>query len=115
MIRILKSKIHGARITHKNLHYTGSLGIDGAIMERVGLLPYEEVLVVNLNNGARFITYAIEEERGSGRIVLNGAAVRLGEVGDSIIIMAFRYVDEKDYHKFEPKIVVLDENNRIVS
>ena len=113
MIRILKSKLHNAVITDKHLHYTGSLGIDAELMEKAGIKPYEEILVVNITNGERFVTYAIEEERGSGRIVLNGAAARLGEVGDRGIIMAFRCVNEEEYPNYRPTVVILGEGNRV--
>ena len=113
MIRILKSKLHNATITDKYLHYTGSLGIDAELMERAGIKPYEEILVVNITNGERFVTYAIEEERGSRRIVLNGAAARLGEMGDKVIIMAFRCVDEDEYDHYRPTVVILGQDNEV--
>ncbi len=113
MIRILKGKLHNAAITDKYLHYTGSLGIDAELMEKAGIKPYEEILVVNITNGERFVTYAIEEERGSRRIVLNGAAARLGEVGDRVIIMAFRCVDEEKYDSYRPTVVILGQNNEV--
>ena len=103
MRKLLRAKLHGLTVTHKNLHYTGSLGVDARLLERAGISPYEWVLVVNLNNGVRFETYVIPEEPGSGRVVLNGGAARLGEVGDTLLVMAFYWGEEPP----EPKIVVL--------
>jgi len=110
---MLKSKLHQARITDANVEYEGSLGIDVELMEAVGLLPYEKILVANINNGSRLETYAISEPFGSRRIVLNGAAARLGAIGDRIIIMSFCSVDEAEVRegRFKPKVIRLDENN----
>ncbi len=113
MIKILKAKLQNLTITDKSVHYEGSIGLDKKFLEVSGILPYEEVLVVNLNNGQRFETYAIEEEYNSGLVVLRGAAARLGEIGDKIIIMAFRYVNEEDYKIHKPKIVIFKDKNEI--
>lgn len=112
-VTMLKSKLHEACVTQADLAYEGSLGIDVELMEMVGLHPYEKILVSNINNGARFETYAIAEPFGSRRIVLNGAAARLGAVGDRIIIMAFAAVNENDVKdgKQRPRIVRLDQRN----
>ncbi|MGB0715011.1 MAG: aspartate 1-decarboxylase [Phycisphaerae bacterium] len=112
-LEMLKSKLHQACITDSNVMYEGSLGIDSALMERVGLHHYEKILVSNINNGARFETYVIPEAPGSGKIVLNGAAARLGAVGDRVIIMAFAFIDEAEVRekRFKPNVIRLDENN----
>lgn len=115
-IEMLKSKLHQACVTDANVHYEGSLGIDSELMEAVSLYPYEKILVSNINNGQRFETYAIAEPFGSRRIVLNGAAARLGAVGHRIIIMSFASVLESTVRagQHHPKIVRLDENNEPV-
>ncbi|MFL5734479.1 MAG: aspartate 1-decarboxylase [Chloroflexia bacterium] len=115
MIRIMcKSKIHGAYVTEANLHYVGSLTIDRTLMEAANIMPYEWVLVVNVNTGDRFETYAIEGEAGSGAIGLNGAAARLGQPGDKVIIMCSGMVPEEELADFSPRFVFVDEKNRIV-
>ncbi len=113
MIKVLKAKLQNLTITDKSIHYEGSIGLDSKFLEISGILPYEEVLVVNLNNGQRFETYAIEEEYNSGLVVLRGAAARLGEVGDKIIVMAFRYISEEDYKIYKPNIIVFKGKNEI--
>lgn len=112
-IEMLKSKLHRACVTDADVEYEGSLGIDVELMEAVGIHPYEKVLVSNLNNGSRLETYAIAEPFGSRRIVLNGAAARLGAIGDRVIIMSFCWVDEVDVRQFKhrPRIIRLDERN----
>ena len=112
-VSVLKSKIHKARVTQADLHYEGSLGIDQDIMDEIGLHPWEKILVVNVNTGARLETYAISAPRGSKVFLLNGAAARTGDVGDTIIIMAFGQISEEEAKDFLPKVVVLDENNNI--
>ncbi len=111
---ILKSKIHRATVKHAELMYEGSLSIDEDLMIAANILPYEMVQVANVTNGARFETYAIKGERGSGEICLNGAAARLGAVGDEIIIMTYAVFTEEELKIFEPKIVHVDKNNRMV-
>lgn len=110
--KMLKSKIQYAKITLKNLKYTGSITIDRNLMEKANLYADEMVLIANLNNGARFETYVIEGKRGSGVIGLNGAAARLGEIGDELIIMSYHFVEEKMAEKFKPTFVFLNKNNR---
>ena len=110
---MLKSKIHKATVTQADLMYEGSLTIDRELMAAVDLLPYEKIKVYNINNGARFDTYAIEGEAGSGVIGLNGAAARKGMVGDLIIIVSYAMFSRADLADFEPKVVVLDQQNRI--
>ncbi|MFA0732294.1 MAG: hypothetical protein LKKZDAJK_000454 [Candidatus Fervidibacter sp.] len=109
-----KSKIHRAIVTETNLHYEGSLTLDVALMEAAGLLPFEQVHVLNLNNGERFETYLIEGERGSGVVGVNGAAARLVQVGDPIIVLAYAWVAEEQLPDFRARIVFVDEGNRIL-
>ncbi len=111
----LKSKIHRAVITETELHYEGSLTIDIDLMEKADILELEKVSVVNINNGERFETYVIPGERGSGVMCLNGAAARKALVGDRIIIMTFCGLNETEISNFEPKIIVLNEENKIKS
>lgn len=112
-IEMLKSKLHQACVTHADVYYEGSLGIDVELMEAVGLYQHEKVLVSNVNNGARFETYVIAEPFGSRRIVPNGAAARLAAVGDRIIIMAYAHVEEVLVRegKYRPRVLRLDERN----
>ncbi|MCC6037750.1 aspartate 1-decarboxylase [Fervidibacter sp.] len=115
MMRILcKSKIHRATVTEANLNYEGSLTLDPLLMEAAGLVPFEQVHVLNLNNGARFETYLIEGERGSGTVCVNGAAARLVQVGDPVIVLAYALVPEDELSDFTARIVFVDEHNRVV-
>ena len=111
---MLKSKIHRARVTAVNIDYEGSITIDKKLIEEADILPYERVEVLNINNGARFSTYAIEGKAGSGEICLNGAAARLAVIGDTVIILSYCHVSDEDVHNFAPKIVHVDANNTIV-
>ncbi|GBC88905.1 Aspartate 1-decarboxylase [bacterium HR13] len=111
---VLKSKIHRLRITGKELHYEGSLSLDSALMESANLVPFEKIDVYNVNNGARFSTYVIPAPAGSGEVRLNGAASRLGEVGDLIIIASYALMEEKELDSFKPVLVYVDEKNRIL-
>jgi len=114
MIRsMLKSKIHRATVTHSLLEYEGSIEIDQNLLDAADIISYEEVQVWNLTNGNRFATYAIPAARGSGRICINGAAARLSEPGDQVIIASFVALDEKELKNYQPKLVFVDENNRI--
>jgi len=113
-INILKSKIHQATVTGFNMEYEGSIIVDRGLMDEVGLLPYEKVLVANMATGDRFETYAIPGDKGSGAIELNGATARLGQSGDRVIIFSFARITEAEALTFSPKIVLLDENNRVV-
>lgn len=110
-----KSKIHRATVTDANLNYVGSITIDEDLLEAADLLPYEKVQIVNNNNGNRFETYIITGKRGTGTICLNGAAARLVQPGDIIIIIAYAQVEEKELTAFKPKIVLVDEKNRITA
>lgn len=111
---LLKSKIHRASVTGGDLNYEGSLTIDIALMDKVGMLPYERVLCSNMANGNRFETYAIPGKRGSGDIVLNGAAARLGKKGDMITIMSFTSVSQARAKRWKPRVIVLGKENSIV-
>lgn len=114
MICMLKSKIHRATVTEANLNYVGSITIDEDLMDTVGIYENEKVQIVNVNNGERFDTYVIKGERGKGDICLNGAAARLVHVGDKVIIMAYAYVDEKEVKEMKPKVILVDEENKIL-
>jgi aspartate 1-decarboxylase len=110
---MLIGKIHGATVTDSNIAYEGSLTVDEALLEAVGIKPYEQVRVSNLNNGERFETYVIPGERDSGVICLNGPTARKGTKGDLIIIFSYGYFTEEEIKNFTPKIITLDEKNRI--
>jgi len=114
LIKLLKSKLHRGRITETRLHYPGSIEIDRALMDASGILPYESVLVANLNNGSRLETYAVPADAGSGRIVVLGAAAQLAEKGDIVIIMAFGIFSPDEASQHKPKVLVLDEKNDVV-
>src|SRR5437762_2181865 len=114
-IHILKSKIHRAQVTSSSLDYEGSLTIAADLMEQAGLLPHERILCSNLANGARFETYAIPGERASGQIQLNGATAHLGKIGDRLTIMSYAVIDAQIAKKWEPRIIVLGESNRILN
>jgi aspartate 1-decarboxylase len=109
---LLKSKIHRARITDSNLHYEGSLTIDADLMRAADILPFEQIKIYNVNNGARFDTYAIEGPAGNGDICLNGAAARMGAVGDLIIIATYAQYEETEAAGHQPGIVLVDSSNR---
>lgn len=110
---MFKSKIHRATVTEANLNYMGSITIDKELMDAAGILPHEKVQVVNNNNGARLETYVIEGEPGSGVICLNGAAARQAQPGDTVIIIAYTMLTEEEARHFKPKVVMVDENNKI--
>jgi aspartate 1-decarboxylase len=112
---MFKSKIHRARITEADLHYEGSLTIDEDLMDLADLIAYEKVSVVNINNGARFETYVIPGTRGKREICLNGAAARLGQVDDRVIIMSYTTLNDEEARRHEPTVVLVDENNDVVS
>ena len=113
LINMLKSKIHRARITGLSLEYEGSITIDSRLMAEVGLLPYEQVEVLNLNNTARFTTYVIEGDENSGQVYLNGAAARLAKKGDIVIILAYCQIEADEASTFTPSLVYVDFKNRI--
>ncbi|MBA7593536.1 Aspartate 1-decarboxylase [subsurface metagenome] len=114
MRTVLKSKIHRARVTDANLDYEGSISIDRLLMEAADILPYEMVHVLNVNNGARLQTYAIEGEKGSGEICINGPAARLVSRGDTVIILSYAVVGDEEARSIEPKLVYVNEQNAIV-
>lgn len=114
-IHLLKSKIHRARVTGGNLDYEGSLTIAVDLMEKVGFQAYERILCSNMANGERFETYVIEGPKGSGAIVLNGAAAHLGKPGDRLTIMSFAEVDVAQADHWKPRVIVLGENNAIIN
>ncbi|MCI2236476.1 MULTISPECIES: aspartate 1-decarboxylase [Helicobacter] len=109
---MLYSKIHRARVSDANLNYVGSITIDTKLMESAGLLEGQKVDIVNINNGERFSTYVIEGK--SGDICLNGAAARKVQIGDKIIIMAYAQFSKEELENYEPKVVLVDENNQII-
>ena len=111
MRTMLKGKIHRARITDANLEYEGSITIDKSLLEAADIIQYQMVHVLDVNNGARFETYAIEGERGSGVICVNGAAARLVARGDVVIILAYETMDEEQARSWHPNLVYVDEHN----
>jgi aspartate 1-decarboxylase len=113
MRTMLKSKLHRARVTQSNVDYEGSISIDKHLMEAADILPYERVEVLNVNNAARFTTYAIEGERDSGVICLNGAAARLADKGDVVIILTYHQIPEEKTRDYHPRLVYVDAQNRI--
>lgn len=110
---MLKSKIHRARVTQADLQYVGSVTIDRDLLEAADILPHEKVLVANVDTGARFETYAFEGAAGSGVVCLNGAAARLVQVGDRVLIMTFAWMDDARARKHVPKVVFVDDENKI--
>ncbi|HOM47492.1 MAG TPA: aspartate 1-decarboxylase [Candidatus Hydrogenedentes bacterium] len=115
LLTLMKSKIHRATITEANLNYQGSLTLDRDLMEAAHILPYEQVHVLNINTGDRFVTYAIEGEPGSGVVCLNGAAARLGHPGDLIIAISYAQMGEEEALNYVPYTVHVDEKNKIRS
>ncbi len=115
MRTMLRSKIHRARVTGGNVDYEGSITIDRLLMDAADILPYELVHVLNVHNGARFQTYAIEGKPGSGEIVLNGAAARLAAKGDVVIILTYSAVGDDEARHVEPRVVYVDASNAIRS
>jgi aspartate 1-decarboxylase len=112
-LTLLKCKLHRATVTGSDLNYEGSISIDRALMDAAGLLPFEQVDVLNINNGARFTTYVIEAPAGNGDIIINGAAARLVQKGDLVIICAFAGMTAQEAASFQPTVVLLGENNQI--
>ena len=112
-LSMLKTKLHRATVTEANLKYTGSITIDKALLGKSGLLVWEKVHIVNVNNGARFETYVIEGEPNSGVICLNGAAARLVQPGDEIIIMAYVQMSPEEAKEHKPLVFILDKDNKV--
>ena len=113
LVNMFKGKLHRATVTQADLNYVGSITIDRDLMEAAGIYPGERVQIVNNNNGARLETYVIEGERASGVICLNGAAARLVQPGDKVIIIAYCWIEDEEAMSFKPKVVFLDEDNKI--
>lgn len=111
--QMLKTKIHRATITESELHYEGSITIDLALLEAAGMHPYEQVMVSNINNGERFVTYVLPGTRGSGVICLNGPTARKGVVGDQVIIFCYAYYDEEEMKTYQPRIIKVDRKNQV--
>ncbi len=114
LVKVMKSKLHRARVTETQLHYSGSIAIDPELMEAVGIFPYESVLIADVDNGNRFETYVVPAEKGSADIIVLGAAANLVNVGDIVIIIGFGYCTPDEVSKLKPKVVELDEINKII-
>ncbi len=114
IIQVLKSKIHRVKVTQAELNYVGSITIDEDLIDAANIIPNEKVQIVNNNNGARFETYVIKGERGSGVVCLNGSCARLAQVGDIIIIMSYGQLPLEEAKKYSPILVFPDENNRLI-
>lgn len=112
-LNMLKAKIHRATVTQVELHYEGSCAIDEALLEAAGILEYEQIHIYNINNGERFVTYAIRAERNSGVISVNGAAAHKASVGDLVIIAAYSRMEEAEAASYSPRLVYPDAKNRI--
>ncbi|MFK3936311.1 aspartate 1-decarboxylase [Alkalihalobacillus sp. NPDC078783] len=112
-VTMMKSKIHRATVTESDLNYVGSITIDEEIMKAVNILENEKVQIVNNNNGARFETYVIKGESGSGQMCVNGAAARLVQPGDTIIVIAYAMMDAKEAVDFKPKVAIMNEDNTV--
>ena len=110
----MKSKLHRAKVTETKLNYPGSIGIDSALMEAAGILPYESVLIADINNGNRLETYVVPADAGSGNIIVLGAAAQLIKSKDRVIIIGFGFFTPEEAKEHKPKVVVLDENNKII-
>ncbi len=111
---MLRSKIHRATVTDANLSYEGSITIDQELIEAAGILPYEQVMISNMNNGERFETYVIPGPKGSGQVCLNGPTARKGVTGDKIVIFCYEYYNEEELKTFKPRIIIVDDKNRIM-
>lgn len=113
-LSMLKGKIHRATVTQADLNYVGSITVDKTLLDAAGILQYEKVHIVDINNGSRFETYTIAGEPGSGVICLNGAAARCVQPGDKIILMAYAQMDEEEAKNYEPKVVFIGDDNKII-
>jgi aspartate 1-decarboxylase len=114
IIEVLKSKLHRVKVTQAELNYVGSITIDEDLIEAANIIPNEKVQIVNNNNGARFETYVIKGERGSGTVCLNGATARLAQVGDVVIIMSYAYMENEEARNYEPILIFPDANNKLI-
>lgn len=115
LLKVLKSKLHRARVTETKLHYPGSIAVDQQLMDEVGLMPYESVIIADLNNGSRLETYIIPAEPGSREVIIMGAAAQLIKPKDIVIIFSFTFLTPEEAKTFKPKVVALDEKNNIIS
>lgn len=115
ILTLLKAKLHRARVTQTDLTYEGSISIDRDLLDRAGILAHEQVDVLNINNGARFTTYAIEAPRGSKTIGINGAAARLVQPNDEVIIVAYCQLPAEEARNYNPTVVLLDKDNHVVN
>jgi aspartate 1-decarboxylase len=113
LLTLLKAKLHRATVTRADLHYEGSISIDADLLDAAGILPHEQVDVLDIDNGARFTTYAIAAERGSRTFGVNGAAARLVQPGDKIIVIAYGQLDAAEARNYQPTVVLLDDDNAI--
>lgn len=111
--KYLKSKLHQAKVTSARLHYPGSIAIDSELLEAADIQPYETVVVADVDNGNRLETYAVPEKPGSGTIEILGAAAKLVKPGDTIIVFSFGYYSDEEKSKVKPRVIILDENNKI--
>jgi aspartate 1-decarboxylase len=114
VIEVLKSKLHRVKVTQAELNYVGSITIDEDLIDAANIIANEKVQIVNNNNGARFETYVIRGERGTGTICLNGATARLAQVGDIVIIMSYAYMEMEEARKYEPILVFPDPDNKLI-
>jgi aspartate 1-decarboxylase len=114
IIEVLKSKLHRVKVTQAELNYVGSITIDEDLMDEANIIANEKVQIVNNNNGARFETYVIKGARGSGVICLNGAAARLAQVGDIIIVMSYAYMEIDEARSYEPILIFPDPDNKLI-
>ena len=112
-IKMLKAKIHRATVTQAELDYVGSITVDMDLLEQAGILEYEKVQIVDVNNGSRFETYTIAGERGSGVMCLNGAAARMVQTGDKLILMAYAQVTPEEASELRPTVLFVDEKNKV--
>jgi aspartate 1-decarboxylase len=112
---MLQGKVHRATVTDANINYEGSLTLDPDLMEAAGMLPYEQIQVLDIDNGARLTTYLITGERSSGQVIINGAAARLVSPGDKVIIVAYAEMDEAEARVHRPKVVLVDGANRPIT
>lgn len=113
-VNMFKGKIHRATVTEADLNYVGSITIDGDLLKAAGILPGEKVQVANINNGARFDTYTLEGPAGSGMICINGAAARLAQPGDKVIVIAYCWLDAQEARRYTPNVIIVDDHNRVV-
>jgi aspartate 1-decarboxylase len=114
IIEVLKSKLHRVKVTQAELNYVGSITIDEDLIEAANIIPNEKVQIVNNNNGARFETYVIKGERGTGTVCLNGATARLAQVGDVVIIMSYAYMEAEEARSYEPILIFPDPDNKLI-